>query len=163
MSKGRWSAETKARHQTQPRAERGVWGVPTVALEPWKNSRTEAQAKAKAELDRARAGAVAALAKKSRADAKARGAARYIGAGCSRHASGERFTVSGICVLCAAEYQAARRGKPQQFGKLRGDGGKTAWHERRGYMRHLRPYRNKDDGTFVSTGATELLITEDDE
>lgn len=85
----------------------------------WTDTRAAARATAKAKLDEMRAGAIEALAKKSRAEARERGAPRYIGKPCERHDNAERYTSDGKCVLCSQEHQAARHGRPQKAVKLR--------------------------------------------
>ncbi len=99
--------------------------------ERWRDRRGSARAKAKEQTDAARNGAIAALARKSRADAKARGAKRFTGVPCERHDSAERYVATSVCVYCEAEKTAVRRGKPRSFGPLRQG---RAW---RHHMRHI--------------------------
>lgn len=147
MSRGPWRPETRAmRHLGK--IEVGPHDPPT---EPWKDTRVAARAKAKAATEAAREGAIAALAHKSRSDAKARGATRYIGAPCERHGVVERYAASGMCVFCSAEWVAARRGMPRAFGKVR-------------VVPYLRPHMMHRPMRFVEKTATATPVLElDDE
>jgi len=97
-----------------------ILGAAEGQLRQWQDRRKGARAKAKEQTDAAREGAIAALARKSRVDARARGAKRYVGMPCERHDSAERYVATGQCVFCDAEWTSARRGKPRSFGRLRG-------------------------------------------
>ena len=104
----------------------------TIGTKHWtvKPERRAARAKAAAETEATRQGAIAALAAKSRRDARARGAKRYIGMPCDRHASAERYVATSQCVFCTAEKVASRRGDVRVYGELR------PRSNHRPYMRH---------------------------
>ena len=88
-------------------------------IKKWADSRAAARAAAKAKLDEMRQGAIAALAKKSRKEARERGAVKFIGLPCERHDNAERYVKGGGCVLCVQEKNAAKRGKTIMPIKLR--------------------------------------------
>jgi hypothetical protein len=146
MSRGSWKAETRERRQSKEAALPPVKESDPghiIELVHWQDRRVEARARAKEQTDAARQEAIAALAHRSRQEAKERGAKRYIGAPCERHADAERYTATGHCVFCADERKAARRGKPHTYGKVRG--GKTP--ALRPYMRHV-PHPRRANGMF---------------
>jgi hypothetical protein len=118
--------------------------------EKWKgDGRTEARAAAKAKLDELRDRAIKELAERSRADAVARGARRFIGKPCPRHVSAERSTRSGRCVYCAREAAAAHEGAPRVCGELRSQERCRSY-----YMTHRKDMRPRVNGKFVE--ATEV-------
>lgn len=127
MSKGPWKPETRARRlgqPPQPRCARHRTRLPEACAEAdkfdvWQDKRAEARAAAKLALDALRERAIDELATRSREEARSRGAARYIGRPCDRHASGERFVANGCCTLCARESEDARCGRVRPPEKLR--------------------------------------------
>jgi hypothetical protein len=91
----------------------------TTFVKPWQDTRATARAKAKRATDELRERAVNDAAKRSRADARASGASRFIGLPCPRHVTAERYTGDGKCVLCVQERNDANAGRTRLPVKLR--------------------------------------------
>jgi hypothetical protein len=93
----------------------------TTFVKPWHDTRAVARAAAKAATDELRERAVTELAQRSRDEARATGASRFIGKPCPRHDSAERYTLDGKCVLCTKERNGVRAGRMRMPEKLRGN------------------------------------------
>jgi len=155
MSRGKWRANTRERWKSEEAAPRD--GYEAVKIEPWKDARAKERARAKEHTDVVRQEAIATLAHRSRQEAKERGAKRYIGTPCERHANAERYTATGHCVFCSQERTAARRGKPCIYGKLRG----ARIQSLRPHMRHMPS--SKHSGKLAGATSVLLLDIEDHE
>jgi hypothetical protein len=116
MSRGKWSAATKAKshHKTVAGVERDrerTGGIHIIGVAPWVDRRVRARRKARATNEALLTSVLYAVASANRKHALEIKAVRYVGSKCSKHpdANGERYSKTGHCIICSRETRRAAR------------------------------------------------------